>query len=281
MLKVAAVQYPLEEGVSAERLFDKIRTRVRDARAAGASLVIFPELITTELVDWNQHDHEQLTAIARDFTPKYFEFLKTLARDEGIAILGGSTPRVGTHGILNTAALALADGRFFTQDKLFLTPDEKEWGWVGGDTLNVIETPWGRTVISICFDTEFPGVSDLLVVEKPDLILVPSWTSTQSGLNRVDWTSRARAVEHFAYVVKTGTVAPVPAGANPHWGQASIHTPQEQGFPVEPLNGEMNVDQILYGTLDLAFLRAKKAASGYYPGNEQRLRVRPIKVHKQ
>ena len=234
MFKVAAVQYPLAEGLKPETFYGKVTGYIDDAKAHGAGLVVFPELLTTELIDWEEGFIAKLASLAREFTPSYHAWLKNQATTKQIAILGGTSPRLVRESdtgptIVNTAVLAMPDGRLLLQDKLFLTPDEKQWGWSGGHELHVFNTPWGKTAIAICFDCEFPTVTSLLANEKPDVILVPSWTSTHSGLNRVDFTARARAVEHFAYVVKTGTVPDLKSSQS-HFGQASIHTPQEVGF---------------------------------------------------
>lgn len=282
-LKVAAVQYPLADGIKPDAFLEKIASYIEEAKSQGSNLVVFPELVTTELVDWYSKtatDIEQLRQIATDFTPHYIDWLSRQAKANNISIVGGTTPRLSGKDIVNTAVLALSDGRVMLQDKLFLTPDEKQWGWVGGDTLNIFETPWGKTVITICFDCEFPIVSNMLAGERPDVILVPSWTSTHSGLNRVDYTARARAVEHYAYVVKTGTVA-AEGATLPHFGQASFHTPQDKGFPTQPNEGRLNEAGIVYGTLDLQLLREKKASSGYNPSHEQNLRLNPIKIERK
>ena len=278
-LKVAAVQFPLAEGGDADTFLAKVSQSIREAKANGSDLVVFPELITTELVNWNHADRPQLEAIATDFTPKYIAFIETQARDNNISILGGTTPRMTADGIVNTAVFAMPNGKTVLQDKLFLTPDEKEWGWEGGTSLQVFETPWGKTVILICFDAEIPVLSDMLAKEKPDVILVPSWTSTESGLNRVDFTSRARAVEHYAYVIKTGTVQAENATLA-HFGQASLHTPQDKGFALKAKEGRLNKAEILFGTLDLQILRKGKAESGYYPGNEQNQRPKPFTIER-
>ncbi len=278
-LKVAAVQYPLAEGSTPAAFLAKVAQYIKDAKSNGSDLVVFPELITTELVDWHKADIPQLEAIAKDFTPKYIEFIEQQAKTQNIAILGGTTPRLTEDGIVNTAILALPNGKTVLQDKLFLTPDEKVWGWEGGTKLNIVDAPWGKTAILICFDCEFPVVSNMLAKERPEVLLVPSWTSTESGLNRVDFTARARAVEHYAYVIKTGTVQGDNA-TQPHFGQASFHTPQDKGFATKPQEGELNKAQILYGTLDLEHLRTRKAESGYYPGNEQNLRTKPLTLER-
>jgi predicted amidohydrolase len=280
VLKVAAVQFPLAEGVSAETFLAKVSHYIEDAKAQGSDLVVFPELITTELVDWARADIPQLQAIAKDFTPRYIEFIKEQARRNGISILGGTTPRLTPEGIVNTAVLAMPNGKTVFQDKLFLTPDEKLWGWEGGTSLKTFETPWGKTAILICFDCEFPIISNMLAKERPDVILVPSWTSTESGLNRVDFSARARAVEHYAYVIKTGTVH-AETSSQDHFGQASLHTPQDKGFAVKAKEGALNEAQILFGTLDLRALREGKAKSGYQPANEQNLRKKPLTLEPE
>lgn len=278
-LKVAAVQFPLAEGGDAKTFLAKVASYISDAKAKGSDLVVFPELITTELVDWSQDYIPQLETIAKDFTPQYFEFIKAQAKANNISILGGTTPRMTDEGIVNTAILAMPDGKTMFQDKLFLTPDEKAYGWTDGSKLNVFQTPWGKTAILICFDCEFPIVSNVLAKEQPDVLLVPSWTSTEAGLNRVDYSARARAVEHYAYVIKTGTVA-APGAREPHFGQASLHVPQDKGFNVKAQEGTLNQAEILFGTLDLKSLRKSKAESGYYPGQEQNQRTKPLSIER-
>lgn len=277
-LRVAAVQFPLAEGQSQEQLFKKMLSFIEEAKNNGAEMIVFPELITTELVNWYQGSYTaQLEDIAQNFTPTYIDWLKQQSIKFKVSILGGSTPRLVDRKIFNTAVLTAADGQVYLQDKIFLTPDEKNWNWSTGTELKVFDTPWGKTVIAICFDSEFPVISQMLAKAKPEVILVPSWTSSQSGLNRVDWTAKARAVEHFAYVIKTGTVPDVDS-TQPHFGQASIITPQERGFPVTPIDGELNKVSIIYGDLDLKLLRERRTQTGYYPAKEQTLRKKPIKL---
>ncbi len=276
-VKVAAVQFPLGEGSTPEALLAKIERDVRAAKARDAHLVVFPELITTELVDWRRPDRAQLEQIARTFTPRYERWLGAKAQELQISILGGTTPRIDGTNIVNTAYLALPDGRVLSQDKLYMTPDEQVWGWTPGTTLKMLDTPWGKTTILTCFDCEYAGVSNLLTEAAPEVILVPSWTSSRHGLNRVDFTAKARAIEHYAYVVKTGTV-PSENGTLPHFGQATIVGPQDAGFAAGATEGILNQTAIVYGELDLRTLRQKRPVTGYYPGKEQQQRRVPIRI---
>lgn len=283
-LRVAAVQFPLGERGNQQDFLAKVERFIIEAKENGAELVVFPELITTELVDWharNESSPQQMQRIAREFSPRYERWLQQQAQSRGIAILGGTTPRiVEGERVVNTAILAMPDGKVHLQDKIFLTPEEKVWNWKPGSTLKVIDSPWGKTSMLICFDCEFPAISNMISKFKPELLLVPSWTSSMAGLNRVDWSARGQAVGQYAFVVKTGTVAGENA-TEPHFGQASIITPQETGWPTQTIEGTLNRPAIIYGDLDLAQLRRKKADSGFYPGKEQLERREPIAVEEE
>ena len=277
ILKVAAIQYPLAEKSTEAALLRKINAYLAQAKAGGAELVVFPELIATEMIDWGAELTSQFKYIAKHFTPRYQEWLRSRSREMGLAILGGTSPRIENGKIYNTALLALPNGQIVLQDKIFLTPDEKEWGWTPGKTLRVFETPWGKTVITVCFDCEFPLISQLLASKHPDLFLVPSWTGSLSGLNRVDWTARARAIEHYAFVVKVGTV-PDTHSTQSHFGRSAILSPQETGFPTEPTEGLLNQPGIVFAELKLALQRQMKPKSGVYPSHEQDVRSLPVRI---
>lgn len=275
LLRVAAVQYAIRSNQNEDEFLQRIRGWVESAKAQNADLVVFPELITLDLLR-DRHplqDAPQLQNIARDFSPRYFEWVTQLARELKISILAGSTPRLVNEQIYNTAFLAFPDGRSVMQDKNYLTPDEITWGWQPGNQLQVFDAPWGRTVILICFDCEFPIISNSLAQSRPEVILVPSMTSDASGLRRVQWSSQTRAVEHYAYVVNTGTVS-----GNEDYlytGQASLMTPQEIGFPPVLSRGEQDQEQMIVGELNLDYLRERRATAGIYPAREQSGRQPP------
>lgn len=275
IIKVSAIQFPLQENVELNDLLKKIEQFIDKSK--GCDLIVFPELLTTEIIPTSETSyHEQLKEHARSFTPMYLKWLSAQAVSKKINILGGTVPRLVKNKIYNTAVLCLTNGDTLLQDKIYLTPDEKEWGLTPGNTLTVFDTKIGKLVITTCFDSEIPKISNLLVSERPELLLIPSWTSTPSGLNRVEWSARARAIEHYAYVVKTGTVPG--AHMTDLFGQASIIGPQETGFSTEIIHGPLNKPAVVQGEIDLSLLRSMRKKSGYYPANEQLLRTKSIKI---
>lgn len=283
-IRVAAVQFAMSENKTAQQFLDKVDRYIEEATSqeSKSDLIVFPELITTEIVNWyhpNKTEIEQLTEIAESFTPSYIDWLSKKSAEKNISILGGTTPRIVNGQIRNTAVLAMPDGQVLLQDKAYLTPDEKAWNWTRGDEIQVFNTPWGKTCILICFDAEFPAISQMLSKTQLDLILVPSWTSTMSGQNRVDWTAKARAIEHYAFVVKTGTVADADSTL-PHFSESSIITPQEPMWPTKPVTAGQNQSEIIYSDLDIEALRQHRSRSGYAPAKEQEQLTEPtIKIN--
>jgi predicted amidohydrolase len=270
---ISAVQFGFSGGQSYDQFFAKVKGYVLEAKAAGAQLVVLPELISLDMMNPELEDGPQIEVIATEYAPRYFAEVQALAKEAGLTILGGSTPRKVGKDIVNTAILAQPDGQTLLQDKLFLTPDEKAWGWTPGKTLQVADTKFGKLAILICYDTEIPVLSNILVPERPEIILVPSMTGASTGYHRVYWTALGRAIEHFAYVVHTGTVgrgASVGGEGWENYGRASFITPQAPGFPGILGQGELNQPSVVTQTFNLQQLREGRKADGVvYPAQSQ------------
>lgn len=282
-LKIALVPFRMDGLTTRFEFLAKIEAAVRQAAQNKAGLVVFPELYISDMVEAAEKTEPFLTQmkkVAVEHTPKVMESLKSLAKKHKIAILGGTLPRQEGDKIFNTAVLVLADGRVHLQNKIFLTPDEKDWAFSPGEELNVIEAPWGRTVILTCYDVEFAQISQKLSSLAPELILVPSMTDNIEGFRRVRWSAQARAVEHRAYVAHVGTIGE----ADPSWpnyGQASVLTPSEKNFPGVLAEGAVNSSEILYANLDFKKLREARHKVGIYPACEEKARVQDISVKVQ
>jgi len=276
----AAIQYSVRGSQSFDSFLKKFESLTREAHAGGARLVIFPELFTLDTLSYApgaRADTAQIDEIASSLTPALHALAKKLARELEISILAGTSPRKTSEGIFNTAALALPSGQVLLQDKLFLTPDEIAWKWKTGHSLRVFDAPWGRTTILICYDSEFPAISELLAAHQPEVILVPSMTADSQGLRRVRSTAQARAIEHYALVVLTGTTL-APQAEWKNYGQAAFLTPSDSAFPDQPLEGPLNQVAIVQGSLPVERLRAGRLKTGIYPARDQALRKAPIRV---
>lgn len=276
---LSVVQFPVEGSKTFEKFFSKIEGYATQAKKAGADLVVFPELSILDTLsrvegETDQHLVEQ---IAADVTPRFFGKVSDLSKKLGLTILAGSAPNRKNGKLYNTALMAFPDGRKVFQDKIFPTRWERTQGIIGGDSIEVFDTPWGRTAILICYDVEFPMISESLVKSSPEILLVPSMTISKEGFNRVRWAAQARAVEHYAYVVVTGTVGK-PTFGWPEFGQGVLLTPQDVGFPGLLAEGVMNQAEVLTGTIQLKKLRASRISSRYYPARDQLERTEKVGI---
>ncbi|MGE4133680.1 MAG: nitrilase-related carbon-nitrogen hydrolase [Bdellovibrionales bacterium] len=187
-----------------------------------------------------------------------------------MVIIGGTLPRATADGkFLSSAPIVFPDGRVEYQDKIFFTPWEKELEMVRGNELRRLEYDGVSFAVLICFDVEFPRLSQLLAAKPPELLLVPSMTESEAGLRRVRYTAQARAVESHAYVVIAGTVGRT-SKSWVQFGQGVFLGPQEKGFPAVLKEGKANREEMVVVELDLKKLRESREKSGYNPSREDK-----------
>jgi predicted amidohydrolase len=280
-LKATLVQYPVEGDLNRSRFLEKVNSFVNQAVEQGSELIVFPEFFIGDLLaaapagaDPILHEKNEMIRIAGEETPTFLEWVAGLAVSKKISILAGSVPRALNGEIVNTAMLAFPDGKTVLQDKLFLTACEKQdWALKPGNQLQVIDAPWGKTVILICYDVEIPVLSHLLADVTPDVILVPSCTGGIEGFHRVRWASQGRAIEHYCYVLHTGTVGPGTRtpNMNTQYGQASFITPSDVGFPRVIAEGPLNESAIVTAELDFEKLLSSRASTTVHPARDQKL----------
>jgi predicted amidohydrolase len=267
-LNVALVQYPLVGFLSLDELYAKVKGYILRASVNGAQVVVIPELFTLDMLDFTRPEIEQFDTIIADLFPSFMTEMQTIVNELNIHVLAGSTPVKVNGKIRNRSFLFGPHCEPVHQDKIFLTPDEVEWGWEASDKLSLVQTPWGMTAIIICYDSEFPLISQTLAQQQVNVVLVPSMTG-DSGFTRVRWASQARAIEHMAYVMVTGT-AGAPA---PGWemkAQAAVLGPSLPGFTPLIAEGELNKEnEIVFAKLDLSKLAEAKKTGLYYPALDQ------------
>lgn len=176
------------------------------AASAGAEIVCLPEMFTTPY--------------ANDCFPKYAEpmdgetseILSQAARRNGIVLVGGSFPeRDGDH-LYNTALVFGPDGQLLGKHRkvhLFDIAIEGQFSFKESDTLSagnamtVVDTPYGRVGVVICFDIRFPELFRLMVLEGAQIILVPAAFNTVTGPAHWHLLARSRAVDNQAFVAMT------------------------------------------------------------------------------
>lgn len=221
----------------------KVEAKLAEAKAGGADILVLPEYASEQWLGYapgGLKPTEEIGFMA-DEARKALAELPRLVEKAGIALLAGTVPVPDPEADpdsegpkhLNRAHLILPDGRVVAQDKLCLTPGEKDprgWHLATGGTVEMVEWNGLRIATLICLDIELPALSAKLARSEPDLdlILVPSMTEKESGYSRVFDCAKARAVELQTAVCAVGSIgSALPNNARPNFSGAAVFLPCE------------------------------------------------------
>jgi predicted amidohydrolase len=187
-----------------------VEAKLVAAKESGSSLLVMPEFACAQWLSFADGPAigEELAWLA-ERASSVLPALASFADKHGIGLLAGTMPARTDHGsYTNRAVLALPEGTFF-QDKLALTPRERNpdgWQLEPGAAIRVVR--WGdvRIAIAICLDVEVPALAAQLCNLDLDLLLVPSMTSSHAGNQRVFGCAKARAIELCCPVAAVGAI---------------------------------------------------------------------------
>jgi predicted amidohydrolase len=266
--RVAAAQYPVGQPATRAEWETKIAAWVGEGAATGAGLLVFPEYAAIEQAAFLgpavygdlQATLEGVAALAEERVA----FHAALAARHGVHILVGSGPLRRADGrFVNAAQLVTPQGTVGVQEKLVMTPFERDWGVVAGERLRVFDTALGRLAVLVCYDCEFPLLARAAVEAGAEAILVPSCTERVSGYHRVRTGARARALENTVVSVQSPTVgeAPWSPAVDFNAGAAGIYVPPEHGVSDTGVlaEGVFDAPQWVSAGVDLDALRRLRA----------------------
>jgi 5-aminopentanamidase len=167
---VAVAQLAIEVGdVAANR--QAAAGAVAEAAAAGARTIVLPELCDSGYVFANQAEARRLATLACD-SPTLAHW-QSLASAHRIVIAGGFC-ELGDDGLLyNSAAIVDESGTRAVYRKAHLWDTEKKIFTPGDGVPPVVDLPFGRVGLVICYDLEFPEWVRLPALAGADLIAAP------------------------------------------------------------------------------------------------------------
>jgi predicted amidohydrolase len=277
-VRVCAAQYMMRRIQSWEEFEQSVEFFVDTADIYHCHFLLFPELFTAVLFSVLPHDLEDRAAMLAlaGMHDRYQDLLRTKAMERNLYIIGGSHPVLRDGKLYNVAHLFTPSGAIHTQDKLHITPVEREnWGIQPGKGLKVFNTPLGRIAILVCYDVEFPELARLLAMLGVEILFVPFSTDEKKAYYRIRYTAQARAVENYIYVVMAGNVGNLPAvrAYLLNYGQAAILTPSDFPFPLEAKLGEAepNAETVVISDIDLTSLVQQRHVGSVRPLHDRRI----------
>jgi len=205
--RVAAVQMATGPNVNANLI--EVERLIRDAAQLGAGLVVLPE----NFAFMGRRDQDQLALAEDDGDGQLQAFLSKMAARFGVWLVGGTIPvKSETAGRVRAASLVFNERgvRVARYDKMHLFDvtlpgaDERyhESATIEpGDDIVVIDSPFGRLGVLVCYDLRFPEMPRRMLDSGLELLAVPSCFTALTGKAHWETLVRARAIENLAYVI--------------------------------------------------------------------------------
>jgi nitrilase len=202
-VKVAAVQMASSPQVSsnlteAERLINL-------AADQGAKIVVLPEYFCI----MGKKDTDKVNVCEKAGEGPIQRFLSKMAKEHKIWLIGGSVPIASNfpNKVRNSCLVFDDKGiQVARYDKIHLfgldlgTEHYHEENTIEpGDKVIVVETPYGKIGLSICYDLRFPEL--YRAMGEVDMIVVPAAFTETTGKAHWETLVRARAIENLCYVI--------------------------------------------------------------------------------
>jgi nitrilase len=201
--RIAGVQMASGPNVTAN--LNEAGRLIAMATEQGAKLVALPE----NFAIMGLRDGDKVKVCETPGKGPIQAFLADAARTHKVWVVGGSVPmKAKVRGKVRNSCLVYADdgklaGRY---DKIHLFGFEmgdehysEQRTIEPGSKVVVIDSPFGRIGLSVCYDLRFPEL--YRAMRDVDLILVPSAFTETTGKAHWETLIRARAIENLAYVL--------------------------------------------------------------------------------
>ncbi len=136
-----------------------------------AELVVFPEMFTTGYMCRDEHFR-----LAEGMDGRAVSEIQDMAKEMGKHIITGIGIKEG-RWLYNSAVYVSPDGDFRRYDKMFLPtfgPFEEKIYFTAGKEPVMIETPFGKIGLLICYDLFFPELARYYALGGADMLVVIS-----------------------------------------------------------------------------------------------------------
>jgi nitrilase len=217
-----------------------------EAAESGAGLIVLPE----NFAFMGEHDRQMCTLREAQGDGPLQHFLSQMARRLGVWLVGGTIPMEASDGAkVRAASLVFNDqGQMVTRyDKIHLfdvqlvESDERyeESNTIEpGDQCVVLDTPFGRLGLAVCYDLRFPELFRKLMHEGAEIFVVPAAFTAITGKAHWETLVRARAIENLAFVVAAAQGGYHMNGRETHghsmivdpWGTILARVPRGTGY---------------------------------------------------
>ena len=246
IVKIAAIQMASGPQVAAN--LSEAKRLVESAVKLGAKLVVLPEYFTI----MGLKDTDKVAVREQDGSGPIQDFLSTTAKKNKIWIIGGTVPLVSQfpNKVRNSCLVYDDKGKQVARyDKIHLFGLDlgnehyhEENTIEAGDAVKVVETPFGKIGLSVCYDLRFPEL--YRAMGEVNIIVVPAAFTDTTGKAHWETLIRARAIENLSYVIAPAQGGYHVSGRETHgntmivdpWGVILDRLPRGSGVVIATMN---------------------------------------------
>ena len=223
------------------------RELIDKAAAGGAELVMLPEMFNCP------YENAAFPVYAEPAGGESWQMLSRAAKENGVWLVGGSVPELEDGKIYNTSFIFDREGRELARHrKVHLFDIDVPGGQrfkesdtlTAGDQITLVDTPWGKLGVAICFDIRFAEFFRVMGDGGAVLIAIPAAFNMTTGPAHWDLTFRMRAIDQQCFVAgcspaRDETASYVAYGnslvADP-WGSFPLHMDEKEHVQVVELD---------------------------------------------
>lgn len=207
MSVVACVQMASGPNIGANLL--EAERLIQEAVSQKARLVVLPENFAL----MGNTEHDKVAAREDEGSGAIQTFLSEQSARHGIWLVGGTIPLVANDANKVRAACLVFNDKgqqVARYDKIHLFDVElvdsaeqyTESDTIEpGDDVVVIDTPFGRMGVAVCYDLRFPELFRQQLESGMEILVLPSAFTAITGRAHWDVLVRARAIENLCYVI--------------------------------------------------------------------------------
>ncbi|MBC7786624.1 MAG: carbon-nitrogen hydrolase family protein [Methylophilaceae bacterium] len=250
-VKVAAIQMASGPIVAAN--LNEAERLIEVAANQGAKLVVLPEYFAI----MGLKNTDKIKVREQEGTGEIQRFLSKIAKKYKIWLIGGSIPLATQQAFkVRNSCLVYNDKgvQVARYDKIHLfgldlggEQYNEAQTIEPGDEVVVVDTPFGKIGLSICYDLRFPEL--YRAMGEVDILVVPSAFTETTGKAHWETLVRARAVENLCYMIAPAQGGYHLSGRETHgnsmivdpWGAILDRLPRGSGVVVASINKKYQV----------------------------------------
>lgn len=244
--KVALIQMKIIDDKKAN--LKKAEKLIREAAINKVDIVCLPEMFNCP------YRPSKFKLFAEKEGEETLEMIKELAKENNIYIVAGSIPEKEDEKIYNTSYTVDNYGKVIGKyRKLHLFDVDIPGGvsiresdvFTPGDKISVIETPFCKIGVCICYDLRFPEIFRIMESKGAKIIFIPAAFNKKTGKKHWETLIKSRAIDSQIYI----------AAVSPAYNRDERYEVYGHSKITDPYGNTMGEleegEEILYGEINL------------------------------